>query len=152
MTDWVFAGGQKLVFTGEFGEAHTSFSREPWAVGSDIPEQDQEVLIVTDRTGQRQTYDKALIAQAKHLRLRQLRSMTEDARKANERVLEMLRRAADEMGIDLNEEPPMDDYEALGYPETRVGFQLDGGVDAVSDIAGVMHRWIHSLTDATDKE
>jgi hypothetical protein len=45
---------------------------------------------------------------------------------------------------------PKSDYEALGYPETAVGYS---DLDAVVEVACVVaHRWLCALATATDNE
>lgn len=65
-------------------------------------------------------------------------------------AVDHMERVATELGMDLD--PYLaDDYEALGYPETSYGYQVE--VDSVRVVPDVVHRWLHSLADnPTDKE
>lgn len=125
--------------------------REPWVIPSDIPEEDVERLTVYG-TGGRQwsTEDKVIIARAKAISLRMARQLADDARRANQRALEMLRSTADAMGIDLDAEPPADDYEALGYPETgvRTARNLDiYAIDVAVTLDTVTLEWTRVVRD-----
>ncbi len=94
MAEWTFADGRKLTFTGEFGGEYKSADTAPWIIPSDIPPERHTEVVVTSYSGRQS------------VRLGP-------------------REQWDELPVRGNPWPePEDDYEALGYPETEVGFEM----------------------------
>lgn len=149
--------------------------KDGWVIPGDIPEHPTEKLVAYASGGRRweseempvgtfsgmfspkaseplpETDDKAARSRSAHVALRSLLAEAEALRETARGRLAQCRQMAADMGLSLDAAEPEADYEALGYPETSYGYQVE--VDSVRVVPDVMHRWLHSLADnPTDKE
>lgn len=93
--------------------------------------------------------DQSKIEVARRINLALAKSMADASALLYARGMEKLRRYAADAGLDLDAVEPEPDYEALGYPETNVGFEGQYLGPTMTDLIETLHVCVECAVAAS---